>query len=180
MKWQISKQFDFCYGHRVWSQELNVEYALDDCLMCRHLHGHQGKILVHLESNELQNGMVTDFKHLNWFKKFLDDVIDHKFIVDINDPLFETLLPFYKDKQNLHKMPQNYQIPDLTVIKDEPLCVQEMYEGFIIVDFVPTSENLSAWLLKIVQEKMSRINVKVSHIEYFETPKSRSVVYATN
>ncbi|HIP12735.1 MAG TPA: 6-carboxytetrahydropterin synthase [Arcobacter sp.] len=177
MKWNISKQFDFCYGHRVWSQELNVEYALDDCLMCRHLHGHQGKILVHLESEHLENGMVTDFKHLNWFKKFLDDTIDHKFIVDINDPLYPTLLPFYKDGNNLHTMEQDYKIPDLTHIKDEPLHIREMYEGFIIVDFVPTSENLSAWLLKIVDKKMSKIGVKVSHIEYFETPKSRSVVY---
>ncbi len=178
MKWQISKQFDFCYGHRVWSQELNKEYALDECLMCRHLHGHQGKILVHLESDELQNGMVTDFKHLNWFKKFLDDTIDHKFIIDINDPLYSTLLPFYKDGNNLHQMPQNYKIPDLTLLKDEPLCVREMYEGFIVVDFVPTSENLSTWLLQIVQEKMAKIGIKVSHIEYFETPKSRSVVYS--
>ena len=179
-KWQISKQFDFCYGHRVWSQELNVEYALDDCLMCRHLHGHQGKILVHLESETLNKGMVTDFKHLNWFKKFLDDVIDHKFIIDINDPLFETLLPLYKDKKNFNSMEENYKIPDLNIIKDEPLCVKEMYVGFIIVDFVPTSENLSTWLLEIVQKKMAKIDVKVSHIEYFETPKSRSVVYASS
>ncbi len=178
MKWNISKQFDLCYGHRVWSQELNKEYALDDCLMCRHLHGHQAKIIVHLESDKLVNGMVTDFKHLNWFKKFLDDVVDHKFIVDINDPLYPTLLPLYTDINSLHKMPQNYMIPDLTYIKDQELCVKEMYEGFIIVDFVPTSENLSAWLLKIVQEKMDKINIKVSHLEYYETPKSRSVVYA--
>ena len=178
MKWQISKQFDFCYGHRVWSQELNKDYALDDCLMCRHLHGHQGKILVHLESETLQKGMVTDFKHLNWFKKFLDDTIDHKFIIDINDPLYETLLPFYKDKQNLHNMPQNYKIPDLSIIKDEPTYIKEMYEGYIVVDFVPTSENLSAWLFEIVQEKMEKINIKVSHLEYFETPKSKSTVFA--
>ena len=46
------------------------------------------------------------------------------------------------------------------------------------MDFVPTSENLSAWLLKIVQEKMAQIDIKVSHLEYFETPKSRSVVYS--
>ena len=179
MKWQISKQFDFCYGHRVWSQELNKEYALDECLMCRHLHGHQGKIIVHLESDELQNGMVTDFKHLNWFKKFLDDTIDHKFIIDINDPLFETLLPFYGDKKNLHKMEQNYMIPDLSIIQDEAEHIKELYEGYIIVDFVPTSENLSRWLLEIVQKKMTKIDIQVSHLEYFETPKSKSTVYAT-
>ena len=178
MKWQISKQFDFCYGHRVWSQELNTEYSLDDCLMCRHLHGHQGKVLVHMESENLENGMVTDFKHLNWFKKFLDDTIDHKFIIDINDPLFPTLLPHYKDKKNLVEMKENYQIPDLNLVKNEEIQIREMYEGFIVVNFVPTSENLSAWLLKIVQEKMAQIDIKVSHLEYFETPKSRSVVYS--
>jgi 6-pyruvoyltetrahydropterin/6-carboxytetrahydropterin synthase len=178
MKWNISKQFDFCYGHRVWSQELNKEYALDECLMCRHLHGHQGKVIVHLQSQTLKNGMVTDFKHLNWFKKFLDDVVDHKFIVDINDPLFETLLPHFKDKQNLIQCYENYMIPDLSKVKGEETHIQELYEGFIIVDFVPTSENLSAWLLEIVREKMAKIDVEVSHIEYFETPKSKSVVFA--
>jgi len=178
MKWQISKQFDFCYGHRVWSQELNPEFALDECLMCRHLHGHQGKILVHLKSDVLENGMVTDFKHLNWFKKFLDDVLDHKFIIDIHDPLFETLLPHFKDKKNFHTMPEGYMIPDLTIIKEEEIHIKELYEGYVIVDFVPTSENLSAWLLQIVQKKMAQINIQVSHLEYFETPKSKSTVYA--
>ena len=79
---------------------------------------------------------------------------------------------------NLISMPENYMMPDLTHISEEPLHVKEMYEGFIIVDFVPTSENLSAWLLNIVQKKMAKINIKVSHIEYFETPKSKSTVYA--
>ncbi len=178
MKWQISKEFDFCYGHRVWSQELDSEFALDECLMCRHLHGHQAKILVHLESDSLTNGMVTDFKHLNWFKKFLDDTLDHKFIIDINDPLFDTLLPHYTSKMDLHNMPHGYKIVDLTVVQNEPAHIKEMYEGYIIVDFVPTSENLSTWLLKIVQKKMEKLNIKVSHLEYLETPKSRSVVYA--
>ena len=177
MKWQISKQFDFCYGHRVWSQKLNKEYALDDCMMCRHLHGHQAKVLVHLQSDSLTNGMVTDFKHLNWFKKFLDDVMDHKFIIDKNDPLFDTLLPHYKENQDFHEMDEDYQIPNLTIVKDEPRYIQEMYEGYIIVDFIPTSENLSYWLLKIIDKKMSKIGIKVSHLEYFETPKSRSTIY---
>lgn len=178
MKWNISKQFDFCYGHRVWSQELNTDFSLDGCLMCRHLHGHQGKILVHLESEQLTNGMVTDFKHLNWFKKFIDDVLDHKFIIDINDPLFDTLLPDYKSKKDFFTMDEGYMIPNLEIIKNEPLHIKEMYEGYVIVEFVPTSENLSAWLLKIVATKMEPLGVKVSHLEYFETPKSKSTVFS--
>lgn len=178
MKWNISKEFDFCYGHRVWSQTLNSDFSLDSCLMCRHLHGHQGKIIVHLESEKLNNGMVTDFKHLNWFKKFLDDTLDHKFILDFNDPLFETLLPHYKNKTDLISFDEGYKIFDLTKLKDAKTHLIEMYEGYIIVDFVPTSENLSAWLLNIVQKRMSKIDVKVSHVEFLETPKSKSTFYA--
>ena len=174
MKWEISKEFDFCYGHRVWSQTLNIDFSLDACLKCRHLHGHQGKVIVHLESNELNNSMVTDFKHLNWFKAFLDDVLDHKFILDINDPLFFTLVPNIK-KEDLIKFEEGYFSINLTNFKNEEL---ELYESYVVVDFVPTSENLSAWFLKIVQEKMNGLNIKVSKIEFLETPKSKSTFYA--
>ncbi|MCT7565523.1 6-carboxytetrahydropterin synthase [Aliarcobacter butzleri] len=174
MKWEISKEFDFCYGHRVWSQTLNIDFSLDACLKCRHLHGHQGKVIVYLESNELNNSMVTDFKHLNWFKAFLDDVLDHKFILDINDPLFSTLVPNIK-KEHLIKFEEGYFSINLTNFKNEEL---ELYESYVVVDFVPTSENLSAWFLKIVQEKMNGLNIKVSKIEFLETPKSKSTFYA--
>ncbi|EFU69898.1 conserved hypothetical protein [Aliarcobacter butzleri JV22] len=174
MKWEISKEFDFCYGHRVWSQTLNIDFSLDACLKCRHLHGHQGKVIVYLESNELNNSMVTDFKHLNWFKAFLDDVLDHKFILDINDPLFSTLVPNIK-KEDLIKFDEGYFSINLTNFKNEEL---ELYESYVVVDFVPTSENLSAWFLRIVQEKMNGLNIKVSKIEFLETPKSKSTFYA--
>lgn len=174
MKWEISKEFDFCYGHRVWSQTLNIDFSLDACLKCRHLHGHQGKVIVYLESNELNNSMVTDFKHLNWFKAFLDNVLDHKFILDINDPLFSTLVPNIK-KEDLIKFDEGYFSINLTNFKNEEL---ELYESYVVVDFVPTSENLSAWFLKIVQEKMNGLNIKVSKIEFLETPKSKSTFYA--
>lgn len=178
MIWKISKEFDFCYGHRVWSQELNTEFSLDGCLMCRHLHGHQGKIVVHLESQTLQNGMVTDFKHLNWFKKFVDDNLDHKFIIDINDPLFETLLPHFSDKKNLVAINEYFHIPNLSILSTAKKEIIELYEGFVIVDFVPTSENLSAWMLQILQNKMDKLNIKVSCVEFYETPKSKSAFYA--
>ena len=178
MKWDIAKEFDFCYGHRVWSQTLNPDFSLDECLACRHLHGHQGKVIVHLVADRLSNGMVTDFKHLNWFKRFLDQTLDHKFILDINDPLFNTLLPHYIDRKNLTQHDEGYFTPNLNLIQDQPMHVIEMYEGFILVDYVPTSENLSAWLLGVVQKKMQTINIQVSHLEFLETPKSKSTVYA--
>ena len=118
MHWKISKEFEFCYGHRVWSQTLNIDFSLDACLKCRHLHGHQGKVIVYLESNELNNSMVTDFKHLNWFKAFLDDVLDHKFILDINDPLFSTLVPNIK-KEDLIKFDEGYFSINLTNFKND-------------------------------------------------------------
>lgn len=93
-KWMIDKQFDFCYGHRVWSQKLEGSFCEsgDTRCKCRHLHGHQGKVHVFLESEELERGMVTDFKHLGWLKNFLDDNLDHKFILDLNDPLFDNIV----------------------------------------------------------------------------------------
>ena len=188
MKWTIDKSFDFCYGHRVHNQSLNAEFSLDACLACRHLHGHQGQVKVYLEGDELARGMVTDFKHLNWFKVFLDDVLDHKFVMDINDPLIAHEVPDYiravrpgtdamlVQSLNLDKciaMPEGYWVPRLDLLPADTIeAVREKYEGMVFVDFVPTSENLSAWLLRIARDKMAKMDVKVVAVEFWETPKS--------
>lgn len=174
-KWIISKEFDFCYGHRVWSQKLDSEFSLDNRCVCRHLHGHQGKIIVRLDAYKLKDGMVTDFKHLNWFKKFIDDALDHKFIIDKSDPMFNTIIP---GGENLPWITKNegYSIIDPVYFKfitNEPLI--EILEGFVVVDFVPTSENISKWLFNIVKAKMEKINVKTTSVHFFETPKSSSL-----
>ena len=181
---KIAKQFDFCYGHRVWSQELISEYSEDTCLACRHLHGHQGTVIVYLETeSELVNGMVTDFKHLGWFKKWVDSVLDHKFIMDVNDPLFEWEFP--ESKEIPLDMWTDKHDDGYITIKQELIaalpaqCLKEKYEGAVFVDFVPTSENLSAWLCKIVNKKMAKIGVVCTQIQFFETPKSQSN-YFTN
>ena len=90
--WEISKEIGFDYGHRVHNQSLNKEYSVDDDCVCKHLHGHRGTLQVFLSGDELVKGMVTDFKHLNWFQKFIDDNIDHKFIIDRNDPWFDNII----------------------------------------------------------------------------------------
>ena len=177
---KIAKQFDFCYGHRVWSQELKSDYAEDTCLACRHLHGHQGTVIVFLESvdNVLNKGMVTDFKHLGWFKKWLDDVLDHKFIMDVNDPLFEWEFPEFKEIP-LEMWTDSHTEGHLTIRQDlikhlPEKCLQEKYEGAVFVNFVPTSENLSAWIHQVVDTKMSKIGIRCSQIQFFETPRSQS------
>lgn len=197
MKWTIDKSFSFCYGHRVHNQRLDTNFTEsgDACLACRHLHGHEGLVKVFLTSedgakNVAETGMVTDFKHLGWFKNFLDDTLDHKFIMDLQDPLFrDEFSMIMKDGMKevnfdlTQKMPEGYYVPDLTYVRSvldaselteaEQAAVFEKYEGAIFVDFVPTSENLAAWLLKVVQEKMKPLaGVEVVAVEYWETPKS--------
>jgi 6-pyruvoyltetrahydropterin/6-carboxytetrahydropterin synthase len=188
MKWVIDKRIDgISYGHRVWTQNLNSEYSIDNCAACRHVHGHNASIHIFLEGTELQDGFVTDFKHLNWVKKFLDDIFDHKFVIDCHDPLYDMLVTD-RVKEALSLQP-NINIPlvnitspggikfvgrrfDVSGMTDGPM--KEYIEGILVVDFVPTSENLSKWIFDFVQEKMGRIGVTVSKIDFFETDKSRS------
>ena len=177
MKWNISKEFDFCYGHRVWSQSLNKKFSIDDKLVCRHLHGHQGKIKVFLETSKLQSSMVTDFKHLNWLKKFIDDNLDHKFILDVNDPLYSSLLGDFSNNGkacNLIEQEGGYKIADLSILENVNPHILEMYKSYILVDFVPTSEEISRWIYKIVQERMQELDVQVVKVQFFETPKTCS------
>ena len=189
-KWVIDKSFDYCYGHRVWSQDLDTKYSLDGCLACRHLHGHQGKIKLFLGANELQKGMVTDFKHTNIFKKWLDDTLDHKFIIDLNDPLFpsecsEILLdqekPQMPNIMAIYNATYDYYIPDLmrldqilddTLTKEARQAIMEKYEGLIIVDFIPTSEHICKWIYEVANKMLNGLGIDVVAVEYWETPKS--------
>ena len=203
MKHIIDKSFSFCYGHRVHNQRLDTRFTEsgDACLACRHLHGHEGLIKIFLEEiitgkNIGETGMVTDFKHLGWAKNFIDDVLDHKMILDIKDPLLPHEVPEYcrsyhvsgtpvmptveLDFAKCIKQPEGYWVPNLEYLpKNTIQAVMEKYEGMVFVDFVPTSENLAAWLMTIAAKKMEGIpNVRVCAVEYWETPKSHCRVEA--
>lgn len=192
MKWTIDKSFDFCYGHRVWSQQLDTRLTSngDGCLACRHLHGHQGKVKIFLEAESLTDGMVTDFKHLGFMKDFIDSVLDHKLIMDINDPInrfeFPELIHSFEEgisKDYLDLKPEGHYLVSTDVLEfigsHSVHALYEKYEGLVFVDFVPTSENLTTWLLSIAQEKLKDMSVKVVAAEYWETPKSHCRVEAS-
>lgn len=174
--WEITKEFSCDYGHRVHNQTLNQNYSIDNKCVCRHCHGHRLTLLVSLSGSQLKNGMVTDFKHLNWLKKFIDDVVDHKFILDINDPAFGMFLPDYtiESFRNRKFDGLGYWVIPKESYDTMPDYKQEIYEGYVIVDFVPTSENLSKWFYDIISERMRDLNVEVSQVKFYETPKSSS------
>jgi 6-pyruvoyltetrahydropterin/6-carboxytetrahydropterin synthase len=122
--------------------------------------------------------MVTDFRHLEWLKKWINEYIDHQFVLDKSDPLYNQIVG---DRGLVPVLIPNtehvagWQL-DLTGL-DPNTPEYEYYEGFMIVDFVPTSENLSSWMAELVDIKMKPLNVTVDHIDWWETPKSRSVYY---
>ena len=195
-KWVIDKTFSFCYGHRVWSQLLNKEFCdIGDCqAKCRHLHGHEGLVHVFLEGETLERGMVTDFKHLGWLKNFIDSVLDHRFIIDADDPMYHQLVAcVYKDLTGrlppTAAQPDYYlkpiYIPGTDVVAAHELDMEplqrfnatadfEVLQGYVVVDFVPTSENLSKWIYNVAATKMAQLGVKVSQVDWYETPRSRS------
>ncbi len=81
--WQVAKQIDFCYGHRL----------LDYRGKCRHLHGHNGLVEVRLSAAELDTlGMVLDFTEIKrLLKGWIDEHLDHKMILCRRDPLVPLL-----------------------------------------------------------------------------------------
>lgn len=202
-KWEIDKSFSFCYGHRVFSQIINTDYTEKGhtCAKCRRLHGHEGLVKVFLGGNELNpQGMIEDFVNTGFIKTFLDEHIDHKFILSTEDPWFVNIInatPGYDANDDLMHLtstqPLNTRegqqintipvyVPGTSHFAGHSLDVSEMsgperefFEGFFLVNFVPTSENLAKWLFECVEAKMSLINVHVSKIEWNETPKSRAV-----
>lgn len=214
IKWTISKSSNFSYGHRVFTQDLIEEYSGDTSCKCKWLHGHNADVTVYFEANELTRGFVTDFKHANWIAKFLDDVVDHKFIIDFHDPWFNNIINGticgvqelsdgrptgrFTYMESLHISSSNGKvryipilpvfIPNTDIIVAHKLDVnascgigqnifldgpeKEFFEGFVIVDFVPTSENLSKWIFDFVKVKMDKIGIRVTQVDFKETPKT--------
>ena len=76
---QVTRQIDFCYGHRL----LNYDGK------CKHLHGHNGRALITIESDSLDDrGMVMDFSDIKKdVSTWIDDNMDHRMILCEDDPV---------------------------------------------------------------------------------------------
>jgi len=84
--YRVTREISFCYGHRL----LNYEGK------CRHLHGHNGRAVITLETQDLDPlGMVMDFTQIKRIlQSWIDDALDHKMLLHEEDPV----LPFLRQQ----------------------------------------------------------------------------------
>ena len=172
MKYSISKSFTFDYGHRVWNQSLKNQPN-----KCKQLHGHTGTITVHIGADELNNHMVIDFNELEFVKEFIDDVFDHKFVIDRNDPLFETITNSTKNHLIITKWGvKKIHVPKGSIV---PPSMIELWNSFSIVSWPPTSENFAAYVYDVILQYLYLSDfdglIVVESVEFSETPKTKAI-----
>lgn len=122
---------------------------------CRNLHGHRFKAEICLEGDLVEvegvseEGMVIDFGDVKKIAvKYVRDVLDHGFMVWKKD---RVLINFFrKNKDQKH----------------------------IIVPFVPTSENIAAWIFLNLDKKFEdrfKTGLKLYSVKLWETPTSVAI-----
>jgi 6-pyruvoyltetrahydropterin/6-carboxytetrahydropterin synthase len=100
---RVTRELHFCYGHRL------LHYSGK----CRHLHGHNGRAVITLESARLdEHGMVVDFTEMKRvIGSWISETLDHKMLLHKDDEV----LPF----------------------------LRQLGEPVFIMDVNPTAENLA-------------------------------------
>ena len=115
----VTREIDFCYGHRL----LNYEGK------CRHLHGHNGRVVISLAAESLDHrGMVMDFSDIkNVVSRWIDEILDHRMILCKDDPAANLLAEL---GEPLHLIDENPTAENIAkLIFDFPL-----ERGFPIVE----------------------------------------------
>lgn len=79
----VTKEVYFCYGHRLMNHPGK----------CRHIHGHSVKAAITVSAPRLNDqGMVMDFSEIHRAaREFIDDILDHNFLLHRDDPLCSLL-----------------------------------------------------------------------------------------
>lgn len=156
----------------MWSQKLDKELSCNAPCSCRHLHGHSGKVTVFLEAETLnEQGMVLDFVELSFVKKMIDKIIDHKFLIDRKDPILGFLVTQHDLNDERFIKYKYYSEPILyDFCKPE---INEMEESLVVVNFMPTSENLAKWMFDMINDVLPTKLLK--QVEWQETEKSKSI-----
>ena len=120
---RVTQEIHFCYGHRL------LNYAGK----CRHLHGHNGRAIIVLEGESLdEQGMVVDFSEIKRsIRTWIEDELDHRMILSKNDPALSSLqelgeplfiIPCNPTAENIAKLIFDYaQQEGLPVVEVQPV-----------------------------------------------------------
>lgn len=81
--YRVTRRIDFCYGHRLLQYDGK----------CKHLHGHNGRAVISIESPHLDSlGMVLDFSEIKHVVSgWIDENLDHRMILHRDDPAVPAL-----------------------------------------------------------------------------------------
>jgi len=109
----VSREIDFCYGHRL----LNYSGK------CRHLHGHNGRVIVTFKAVGLdEQGMVLDFSEIKrGLSQWIDENLDHRMVLSRADPAVPVL--------------------------------RDMNEPMYLMDENPTAENIARLIFEAARDK---------------------------
>lgn len=101
----ISKEFHFSASHQL--SKLPLEHP------CARLHGHNYKAKLILKDKNLNEyGFVQDFRNLDFFKKYIDEEIDHRHLNDVfsRDDITSEFLSYHFFHYCVKKIPQLYSV----------------------------------------------------------------------
>ena len=123
---RVTQEIEFCYGHRL----LNYDGK------CKHLHGHNGKAVIVLEAEALDNrGMLVDFSDIKkHVAGWIDVNLDHRMILNEADPVVPLLqalgeplflIPANPTAENIAKL-----IFDFAKSHRFPVCEVALWETF--------------------------------------------------
>ncbi len=121
---RVTREIEFCYGHRL----LNYDGK------CRFLHGHNGKAVIAIESETLDDrGMVLDFSEIKRVvSRWIDDTLDHRMILNRKDPAVEVLQkmgePLYLVDENPTAETIARLIHEFTVSQGFPIVETHLWE----------------------------------------------------
>jgi 6-pyruvoyltetrahydropterin/6-carboxytetrahydropterin synthase len=110
--YRVTREIDFCYGHRL------LNYAGK----CRYLHGHNGRAVITIESDKLdERGMVLDFSDIKKVvAQWIDDNLDHRMLLHRDDPAVPML--------------------------------KQMHEPMFLLDVNPTAENIAKLIYEFTRD----------------------------
>ena len=118
---------------------------------CRNLYGHRYKIEVGVDDKVIDTkgtsdeGMVIDFSDLKEIMmQEIDAKFDHGFVIYSWDELLN----------------EQFLAWQLTGMK------------IILVDFIPTAENLAKHWYELIKPKLEERKIKIKHVKVWETPSS--------